>query len=152
MKIRREGERIMELEQYKLIITSDERFKKAARFHLVDEDICDFYVGVSRDYMAKYDSVKNVIDVYGGSMGGNVQHTIIKDIILESSSINIKKFQEIQLELLEDGYKNYFNKSDADIANIRKCCREQSIYKGFIKDSSYRAFAVCPKCGNYEEF
>lgn len=142
----------MNLEQYQLIIIGEERFKKAARFHMVDEDICDFYVGGARDYLAKYDSAKNIIDVYGGSMGGNVQHSIIKNIFLEDASVNKNKFQEVQAKLIEEGYENCFVQGDADISNIRKCCGVQSLYKGFKKMDSYRAFSVCPKCDGYEEF
>jgi len=142
----------MNLEQYQLIIIGEERFKKAARFHMVDEDICDFYVGGARDYMAKYDQAKNIIDVYGGSMGGNIQHSIIKNVFSENASDNKSKFQEVHAKLLKEGYENCIVKSDADISNIRKCCGMQSLYKGFKKGKDYRAFSVCPKCDCYEEF
>lgn len=43
---------------------------------------------------------------------------------------------------------------DAEIAECMVCpeCGNSMYYEGFVTPSSYRAFAVCRKCGHGEEF
>ncbi|MFA5166556.1 MAG: hypothetical protein WC449_04685 [Candidatus Paceibacterota bacterium] len=58
-----------------------------------------------------------------------------------------------------DGYKPVTMDSgwatlDSEIAESMPCpkCGSRMYYEGFVTPASYRAFAVCTKCGNVEEF
>lgn len=62
-------------------------------------------------------------------------------------------------DLKTAGYKpvatdSKFAMLDAEIAEEQPCseCGAKMYYEGYETPSSYRAFAVCPKCGHYEEF
>jgi hypothetical protein len=61
--------------------------------------------------------------------------------------------------IIGDGYKpvamdSQFAMLDSEIAESTKCseCGSKMYYEGYETPFSYRAFAVCEKCGHYEEF
>jgi len=61
--------------------------------------------------------------------------------------------------LIQEGYNDHYNSIDAEVLDEmtyeeKHCVRCDSliVYKGLLKDKSYRAFMVCPKCGWGYEF
>ena len=61
-----------------------------------------------------------------------------------------------RLNLYDEGYKEGgWNDIDAGVLSVSHCsnCEHKGLdYHPMRKPESYRAFAVCPKCGNVQEF
>lgn len=62
-------------------------------------------------------------------------------------------------DMTSAGYKpvatdSFYAMMDSEIAESQKCseCGSAMYYEGYETPSSYRAFAVCTKCGHSEEF
>jgi len=55
--------------------------------------------------------------------------------------------KEMYEEMYDYGYIQHFNVDDAGIVEEDPCpvCKGPMEYRGFKKDESYRAFAVCKK-------
>lgn len=68
--------------------------------------------------------------------------------------------QSIVFELIEEGYRQMPPSQEAaDIdgticaeSDCPKCRHHGMNYSPFTTERSYRAFAVCPRCGHREEF
>lgn len=67
---------------------------------------------------------------------------------------------ELFNELMEEGYKNQAPSNevadmDTEVCKESECSSCEHIglkYKAFTKGEKYRAFSVCPNCGESEEF
>lgn len=60
-----------------------------------------------------------------------------------------------EMYILVDGYDVYWNDIDADaVEGDDPCpsCGSHIEYRGFKRGKSYRAFYICLKCNNAEEF
>lgn len=66
------------------------------------------------------------------------------------------KYTELEAQMTYEGYRlGGLNQIDIEVcaeSSCTNCGHEGLKYAGFEKDGSYRAFSVCPKCDEAEEF